>query len=222
MQAPWITEPEGGVFVFDTVVLREGVFTEELLEAVIDETLRDYLRQPGFVSARYYEGVEKGTFVTRLHWADEERWRSYQEAAGRSGTALEERIGQLKGARHTVFVGEQVAGFAGPDADEKPGYSVVTTRHVADREGAFGVHRALMKTAEWKHSCAGLIAATPYISLDGRSFLNNPTWVDQEAFDSYVAQPGLASGIADAAVHEVAPRTETFCRFLQEVGAGGE
>jgi hypothetical protein len=71
---------------------------------------------------------------------------------------------------------------------------VLAVRHVAGLDAAHELGQLLLASGEWKRGIAGFIGATAYISADGRQFINYVRWVDEPAYDAYMADPRIAEG----------------------------
>ncbi|MER6808878.1 antibiotic biosynthesis monooxygenase [Spirillospora sp. NPDC000708] len=112
----------------------------------------------------------------------------------------------------TTFQGTSVPGLTGPEAGREPGIVAVATRHFAGRDSAAAVLRLLAGSGEWKRDFPGFISATPYLSPDGRTFVNYPMWVDEAAYRAWMADPRIAEGQEEIARLEVAPPEYLVCR----------
>ncbi|WP_405815915.1 hypothetical protein OG241_15335 [Streptomyces sp. NBC_01390] len=212
-----LLEPRTGVFVFESVTVSGAA--AELADIFTVEIEENYWQTPGFVSARLYQDFEGDTLVARVHWADESDYRAHAKAVASDGKGFQDRLGELEILDRATFVGTQVQGFAGPAEGEATGYTVVATRRVRDRQAAHDVHAVLLGTGEWKHDIPGFVAATPYISLDGTEFLNNPQWVDRDAFQVYMNHPSIPGGLTEANQHEIGPPRIVHCRIVSDIGA---
>lgn len=210
-------EPESGIFVFDSIkVVGDGV-AASLADAFKETVEKEYRQAPGFLSARFYLNVTGDTIVTRVRWAQEQDLQAYSAASAAQGNAFSKLLAQAEITDRALFTGTQVRGFKGPAADEEVGYCVVATRRVRERQGAHKIHDVLLKTGEWKHTIPGFVSSTPYVSLDGTEFLNNPQWVDEDAFHVYMNNPGIPGGLASAQDHAVAEPCVISCRISSDV-----
>lgn len=214
-----LTEPEPGIFVFDSIKVAGGGGAVELVDAFKETVEREYREAPGFLGARVHLSVAEDTIVTRVRWEREQDLKAYSAAVAARGNTFTECLAKAAITDRTAFAGTQVPGFTGPDADKEAGYSVVATRPVQDRETAMKIHDVLIRTGEWKHTIPGFVSATPYVSLDGTEFLNNPAWVDEDAFHVYMNHPSIPGGLADAKDHALAEPCVISCRYSQDIAS---
>jgi quinol monooxygenase YgiN len=189
-----------------------------LVDGMTSEAHENQRHVAGFVSSRIHLSLDGTTVVNRGRWASEADYRSYVRTAS-SGSELygfSNRPGVLAA---TLFRGTPAPGIEGPAAAEKPGIMAVATRHIGGPESARAVVDLLRRTGEWKRYFPGFISATPYISQDGRTYVNYPQWVSEAAYHAYLADPRIADGQAEIARYEVAPPEFVLCRLVTNIEA---
>ncbi|MFE5563925.1 antibiotic biosynthesis monooxygenase [Amycolatopsis japonica] len=170
----------------------------------------------GFVSAQIYVSLDNMAVVRRSHWADQSAYRAFH-ATGRSRGSLSDFPGVHS---FTVFEGAPQVGLEGPAFGETPGIVVVATRHLSGHESARAVLGLLAKSGEWKRRFPGFISATPYVSDDGKTFVNCPMWVDERAFDTWMADPRIAEARHEVVEQEEAPPDVVVCVLDEHIGTG--
>ncbi|MEV7739848.1 hypothetical protein AB0O75_48875 [Streptomyces sp. NPDC088921] len=212
-------EPESGIFVFDSIKVTGDGVAAKLADAFKETVEHGYHQAPGFLSARFYLSVAGDSLVTRVRWEQERDLQAYSAASAAQGNAFIEGLAQAEIVDRALFTGTRVRGFKGPAAEEEVGYTVVATRRVQDREGAHKVHEVLLETGEWKHTIPGFVSSSPYVSLDGTEFLNNPKWVDEDAFHVYMNHPSIPGGLASAQDHALAEPCVISCRIMSDIDA---
>jgi hypothetical protein len=153
--------------------------------------------------------LDGGAVVIRAVWPDEASHRATSGLAGRRGVLST-----------TTFGGTAAPGLHGPAAGRAPGIVAVATRHFAGRDSADAVLRLLGESGDWKRGFPGFISATPYLSHDGRTFVNYPMWVDEAAYRAWMADPRIAEGQQEIARLEVAPPEYLVCRVAADFREG--
>lgn len=99
-----------------------------------------------------------------------------------------------------------------------PGVAVLAIRHVGGPEAADQLGRLLLRSGEWKRHVEGFIGASAYVGTGGRLFLNYVRWVDQAAYEAYMADPRIAEGQGDIARLETAKPELIRCRSVCAMG----
>lgn len=185
----------------------------------LEEAVAGWIRRlDGFLSSRIHLGLDGATVVHSVAWRDEASARDSYPAG--IGEALLNRLGPAVTGTDLVG-GVPSPGVRGPAADSPPGLVCVATRYVADRGAAEAMADLLRRSGDWKKDFPGFIAATPYISPDGRTYVNYPQWADRDAFEAYMADPRNAAGQQDIGDLEVAPPDLLLCTLVAETLAAG-
>ncbi|WP_455354469.1 antibiotic biosynthesis monooxygenase [Streptomyces sp. SYSU K217416] len=210
--------PEVGFVTFG--VLRvDGPETAAALVETVTEEVRGWVRHtPGFISSRVHVSTDGTTVVNRGEWTSEEAYRtSFQESpSGGVLHALGTRPGVLAA---TVFSGTPATPLEGPEAAEQPGVVVVATRHLSGPSAADTVLEMLAGSGEWKRRFPGFISATPYVNREGTTFINYPMWVNEVAYQAWMADPRISEGQDQLARLEVAPPEYLLCTVAVQVDA---
>lgn len=166
----------------------------------------------GFMSSSIFVDMDAAAVV---HCA---QWPAQSREADRSAE-LVRALGAEAGARSVrTFTGTLAADIEGGSPRESPGVCVLAIRHVNDGNAARELSRLLVSTGTWKREVPGFIGASAYITPDGREFLNYPRWVDEAAYDAYMADPRIAEGQAGISVLESAKPEFIRGRSLSQVG----
>ncbi|ANN15837.1 hypothetical protein SD37_09370 [Amycolatopsis orientalis] len=169
----------------------------------------------GFISAQICVSLDSTTVVRRSHWADESSYRAFLATARSRGS-----LSDCPGVHSlSVFEGAPKVGIEGPALGDTPGIVVVATRHLSGHESARAVLGLLTKSGEWKRRFPGFISATPYVSEDGKTFVNCPMWVDERAFDAWMADPRIAEARHEVVVQEAAPPDVVVCVLDEQIEA---
>ncbi|MEV7739865.1 antibiotic biosynthesis monooxygenase [Streptomyces sp. NPDC088921] len=182
----------------------EGPDTAEALAervaAEVDAWVRDV---PGFLGWRFQVSLDGTTVVNHGLWTGRAHYHEgfVNHPAVEPLRDLAHRPGVL-GA--TVRTGTAAPGLTGPSADRPPGIVAVATRHLGGHDAARGVLALLAASAEWKHHLPGFISAAPYLSEDGRTFMNYPMWVDEAAYRRWMSDPRISEGQEEIARLETA------------------
>ncbi|ONI90818.1 hypothetical protein ALI144C_02365 [Actinosynnema sp. ALI-1.44] len=203
-------------FTFETLRVDRPETAGVLADILVGE-VRDHARHTaGFVTGRVHLGVDGTTVVSCGQWGSAAD-HSNSTKAGPGRGALGSLANRPEVTAATTFGGTRAAGVDGPAAAEPPGFVAVATRHVAGHESASAMVDLLVQSGEWKRDFPGFISATPYISLDGKTFVNYPQWVNEAAFHRYMAAPRIAEGQAAVASLEVAPAEFVLCRVVMTI-----
>ncbi|MCF2436243.1 antibiotic biosynthesis monooxygenase [Streptomyces thinghirensis] len=151
------------------------------------------------------------TVINRGEWTDEEAYRtSFREnPSGGVLHALGTRPGVLAA---TVFSGAPAAApLEGPEPDAQPGVVGVATRHLGGPASAGAVLDLLAKSGEWKRHHPGFISATPYVDKEGATFVNYPMWVNEVAYQAWMADPPDLRGAGGVGAPGSGPAPSTCC-----------
>ena len=207
-------------FVTFGVLRVDGPETASALVGVLTEEVTRWVRHVrGFVSSRVHVSTDGTTVINRGEWTDEEAYRtSFREnPSGGVLHALGTRPGVLAA---TVFSGAPAATpLEGPEPDAQPGVVGVATRHLGGPASADAVLDLLAKSGEWKRHHPGFISATPYVDKEGATFVNYPMWVNEVAYQAWMADPRISEGQEELARLEVAPPEYVLCRVAVQVDA---
>jgi quinol monooxygenase YgiN len=208
---------EAGFVTFGILRTAHRETAAMLVNGMTSEAHENQRHVAGFVSSRVHVSLDGTTVVSRGRWASEADYRSYARAgSGGELCGFSNRPGVLA---VTLFRGIPAPGIEGPAAAEKPGIVAVATRHIGGPESAHAVVDLLRRTGEWKRYFLGFISATPYISQDGRTYVNYPQWVSEAAYHAYMADPRIVDGQAEIARYEVAPPEFVLCRPVENIVA---
>ncbi|MEV6655081.1 antibiotic biosynthesis monooxygenase [Streptomyces sp. NPDC051219] len=206
-------------FVTFGVLRVDGAETAAALVETVTEEVKKWVRHaPGFISSRVHVSTDGTTVVNRGEWTNEEAYRtSFQESpSGGVLHALGTRAGVLAA---TVFSGTPATPLEGPEAKAQPGVVVVATRHLGGPSAADAVLELLAGSGEWKRRFPGFISATPYVSREGTTFVNYPMWVNEVAYQAWMADPRISEGQEELARLEVAPPEYLLCTVAVQVDA---
>ncbi|MFL6119155.1 antibiotic biosynthesis monooxygenase [Actinophytocola sp.] len=162
---------------------------------------------PGFVSARIHVSTDGGTVVQRTEWQDRE--------------STVDAWPDVPGPTASVFEGTPAPGLEGPAAGREPGVVVVATRYLAGPESAAAVLELLAGSGRWKRDFPGFISATPYLSADGRTFVNYPTWVDESSFRAWTEDPNINGAREEVTRHELRPPDILVCHVVETIAREG-
>ncbi|MFD4575722.1 putative quinol monooxygenase [Streptomyces sp. NPDC058417] len=187
-----------------------------VVEAEVDAWIRDL---DGFLSSRVHLALDGTAVVHSVAWRDELSARNTYPAG--LAAAVVDRLGSAAALRTDLVGGTPSAGVLGPDADRPPGLLCVAVRYVSGHEGAAAMADLLRGSGTWKRHFPGFVSATPYISPDGRTYVNYPQWLDREAFEAYMADERNAAGQPDIGALEVAPPDIVLCTLVSETVATG-
>lgn len=203
---------------FDTLRVDRPEMAVALTDILTSE-VREARHTAGFVSGRVHLSVDGTTVVSCGQWGSAADYHASATASPGGGVpgSLASRPEVIAS---TTFRGTRAASVDGPSVAEPPGFVAIATRHVDGHESARVMVDLLIQSGEWKRDFPGFISATPYISLDGRTFVNYPQWVSEVAFDRYMADPRVAEGQAAIARLEVAPPEFVLCRVVANIDAG--
>lgn len=201
------------------VLRTDGPRTAAAVAEAIAAEVRDWVRHtPGFVSSRVHLGVAEDVVVHRGEWADQESYRtSFQDSP--AGARLHRAAGWPGVTGATVFRGAPVPGIAGPAAGRQPGTVVVATRHLSGPQAMAQLLVLLRESGVWKHGLPGFVSATPYVDAEGRTFVNYPEWVDEAAYDAWMADPRIHAGQQEISRLEVAPPEYLLCTVVSDIVA---
>jgi hypothetical protein len=191
-----------GFVAFDTL-------TGEPVDAAVAEVAERFSGRAGFVSARVHVSLDGLVVVTRSLWRDgaDHRLAVEEFAAANSPDAR----------TTATFRGTPVESILGPQVGEKPGVVAVATRYLRDRTSFDALMGLLAVSGEWKRHHRGFIAATPYLGVDGTTFLNYPMWTDEGAYRAWMADPRIAEGQDEIARLEAAPPSYLVCTVAADV-----
>ncbi|MFD9393544.1 antibiotic biosynthesis monooxygenase family protein [Streptomyces sp. NPDC060000] len=212
-----MTSAEGAGEGFRTfLTLRtDGPHTSRKTVTAVEEEVVGWIRRlDGFVSSRTHLGLDGDVVVHTVAWRDEASARDHYPA--RLGEALLNRLGPTVTLRTDLVGGTPSPGVLGPAAGSPPGLVCVATRYVADRAAAEAMADLLRRSGGWKKDFPGFVSATPYISPDGRTYVNYPQWADRDAFEAYMADRRNAAGQQDISDLEVAPPDLLLCTLVAE------
>ncbi|MGW0394714.1 antibiotic biosynthesis monooxygenase [Streptomyces sp. NPDC003042] len=210
--------PEVGFVTFG-VLRADTPETAAELTAILTGEVEGWVRHtPGFISSRVHLSADGTTVVNCGEWTTEAAYRtSFQEnPAGGVLHTLGSRSGVLAA---TVFSGTPAPGVEGPQVTEQPGVVVIATRHLDGHESARRVLDLLSDSGEWKRDFPGFISATPYLNRDGTTFINYPMWVNEVAYQAWMADPRISQGQEELARLEVAPPEYLLCTVAAQVDA---
>ncbi|MFI8102729.1 antibiotic biosynthesis monooxygenase family protein [Streptomyces sp. NPDC086023] len=209
------TTPSPEPFVtFDTWHTESRAAASGLADALAAELRDRYAPAPGFAFARVHLGLDGRTVVTCTEWDAQAHWTA-AAAALPAGAALRTEPG-------SAFRGTRAAHVAGPEAGTAPGIVSIATRHVGTAVAARSLLRHLLDTADWKRTFPGFVSATPFISLDGGTYLNYPQWTDEAAYRAYMTDPRNAAAQGGIAALEVAPPEFVMAVVHAQVTAADE
>lgn len=212
-----MTAKENSAFVtFDTVRVDSAETAGTLLD-LLGKEIRDRLANAsGCLLARGHVSTAGTTVVLHERWATEADYRASFPGFP-CDTAVPADITARPGVRSVAaFRGIELAGIDGPDAGRRPGVVSVATRHVDDRDAAHAVGRLLLRSGDWKRHFPGFVGAAAYLSEDGRTYVNYPQWMDEDAYLAYMADPRIAEGQAEIASFEIAEPEFVLCRVVGE------
>jgi quinol monooxygenase YgiN len=171
-------------------------------------------RQPGTMSSHLYVS-DDGTAV--VHCGQWLAGAPGGEDASPAGGPLR-RLSADHGVRSVRSLsGTLTVSIDGHDPAADPGYAVLAIRHVRDAGAAGELAKLLRGSGDWKQHAAGFIGASAYTTEDGHEFLNYPRWVDQAAYEAYMADPRIAEGQGAIAALEVAKPEFFRCRRAASV-----
>ncbi|SHH50813.1 antibiotic biosynthesis monooxygenase [Streptomyces sp. 3214.6] len=193
--------------------------SNKAVEGVEAEVADRIHRLDGFLSSRTHLGLDRDVVVHSVAWRDEASARDGYPA-GLSETLLA-RLGRTVMLRTDLVGGTPSPGVRGPAAGRPPGLVCVAVRYVADHAAAQAMADLLRRSGDWKQDFPGFISATPYISADGRTYINYPQWADRGAFEAYMADRRNAAGQQDIGDLEVAPPDLLLCTLVAETAAAG-
>ncbi|MFF7255028.1 methyltransferase domain-containing protein [Streptomyces microflavus] len=205
-----------GHVTFEEVKASRPGVAEELTTLIAAEFRARVRHLAGFVSARIHLSLDGTSVVSRVEWSSEEHSRAALRDGGATLHALPERPGVVS---VTTFAGEPAPGIQGPAAAGPVGVVAVAKRHVGERRDAETLARLLHASGGWKSEHPGFISATPYVSLDGATYLNYPQWVSEESFHSYMDDPRNAAGQDAIAVLETEPPEILLCALVTHIDA---
>jgi quinol monooxygenase YgiN len=183
----------------------DGAATAGALVEVITREVGAWVSTaPGFLLSSTHVGFDGSTVVHHTRWSDDAGYRGSFLDAPDAGVlrGLGRRPGVLASS---TFTGATAGGIDGPEAGRPPGVVAVATRHLTGPGPARAVVDLLHRTGEWKRDFPGFVSAAAYLSLDSRTFVNYPMWVDRSAYDAWMADPRIAEGQAEIARLEAAP-----------------
>jgi quinol monooxygenase YgiN len=197
------THPTAGFATFETFEL-DGVDAADTVVGLLTDHLRTVLRgAPGFVSARLHISFDGAVVVRLVEWRSEAAWRDVDAGGPAALPAVR---------RTTYFAGRRTTGLVGPDEGKPATVAVVATRHLAGHDAAQAVLELLSDSGERKRTFPGFISATPYLSDDGTMLVNYPQWVDESAFQAWMADPQIAGARDKVTQYELAPPDIVICR----------
>ncbi|SDK12225.1 Antibiotic biosynthesis monooxygenase [Actinopolyspora mzabensis] len=188
----------------------------ELAETAAREVRDSISDSEGFRSALVHISTDDTTVVILTGWsgaADHRRIILESPEAEKLRT-LADRPGVVSAES---FSGVPAPGIHGPDSDKEPGIVVLATRQVGGHDNANALADLLVRSGEWKRHFPGFVGATPYISVDGETYINYPGWVDDEACDAYLADPRNAAGQPDIAALEVSEPKFLWCTVFRRI-----
>jgi quinol monooxygenase YgiN len=199
------------------VLRTDGSRTAARVAEAIAAEVGDWVRHtPGFVSSRVHIGVAEDVVVHRGEWTDQDAYRTcFQDSP--AGGRLHGAAGWPGVTGATVFRGAPVPGIAGPAAGRRPGTVVVATRHLSGPEAMAALLVLLRESGVWKHDLPGFVSATPYVDAEGRTFVNYPAWVDEAAYDAWMADPRIPAGQQEISRLEVAPPEYLLCTVVSDI-----
>jgi quinol monooxygenase YgiN len=170
-------------------------------------------------SVRVHLDESSGIVVVRGVWAlptvGAISWDGYPGVQVLNAVASDSRV-----KSSSRFVGAQAPGLTGPQWGRPPGIVAVATRHLAGPQAAATLLDLLARSGEWKRDFPGFIAATPYLSADRRTFINYAQWVDESAYQAWMADPRIGEGQREIAGLEVAAPEYLLCRLSAELAGG--
>jgi heme-degrading monooxygenase HmoA len=182
-----------GFAAFEVVTFRTG--TAAAADRVAADLRAAAERGDGFRTARVHVALDGRAVIVWSLWDDEAANLRHRKAAPLEGTAENETV---------VFGGSPADGIIGPAAATEPGVVAVAVRHLGGQRDAAEVLRLLRLSGEWKRAFPGFVRADPYLSADGRLFVNYAQWVDAEAHRAWMADPRIDEGQKEIAAHETA------------------
>ena len=204
------TNPTAEFATFETFEL-DSVDAADTVVGLLADHVRSALRgAPGFVSARLHASFDGASVVRLVEWRDEAAWRNVDAGGPAALPAVR---------RTTHFAGRPAPGLVGPDEGKPATVAVVATRHLAGHDAARAVLRLLSDSGERKRTFPGFISATPYLSDDGTMFVNYPQWVDEAAFQAWMADPQIAGARTKVTEYELAPPDIVICRVHTRIDA---
>ena len=193
----------------------DGAAAAEAVAEAIARNLKSVFGDlPGLLAARVHVDLGGTIVVCRGQWA------SPVSGSERDPAVLPlPEIAEMPGVLSTTtLAGIPAEGLQGPDAGRTPGIAVIAIRHLADREAADAALKLLGATGDWKQHFPGFISAVPYVSVDGTTFVNYPTWVDEAAYRAWMADPKTAPAKAEVARLDVSSPEFLTCRVIADIG----
>lgn len=212
---PDLAEPIEGFCTFGTLRTDSPERARSLVDSIGEEVRKSIGHTSGLIAARLHVSLDGTTVVNRVQWESELAWRRSLPEDPESEHCLRNAPGVVSAE---FFGGVRGTAIQGPAFGEAPEIAVIATRHLSGHEAAQKVADLLVQTGTWKQHSAGFISATPYVSLDGRTYVNYPQWTSREAYESYMADPRLALVQEEIARFEVAPPQFVLCRVFTHIG----
>jgi quinol monooxygenase YgiN len=208
-----------------SVRTRDTVGVFDVLEAVrpeeaelVAQRLAAMLRQrPDAMPAHVYVSVDGTAVVSCGQWTPPSA--PAPPATDRPSAALVRALAAEPGVRSVrSLAGTLSYHIDGGAPAATPGVGVLAIRHLGGPEAAEQLGHLLLRSGEWKRHVAGFVGASAYVSADGRLFLNYARWVDQAAYEAYMADPRIAGGQGDIARLETARPEIIRCRSVAALG----
>jgi len=192
---------------FDVFRADDAITTRALANEIAEELSAVTRHAPGFARARVHTELDSAVVVAYVAWSGEPPPDAgLKRFAGRPGVASA-----------TTFCGVPKPGLSGPAADCPPAIAAIATRYLPGQDAADELLGLLAASGEWKRGFPGFIAAVPYLSQDGTVFVNYPMWVDETAYQAWMADPRISSGQRKTARLEVAPPEYLVCLVVSEI-----
>lgn len=210
--------PDAGFVVFHVLQVHEPAVTDELTASLAKDVAGRLPPRVGFVSARIHRATDGTKVITRTLWQAQ---RDYEAAAhdGDVPAVLTQHGESAQVEPVGLFQGTPVAGIAGPQAEEPPGIVAFAVRLLRDRAAFPSLMDLLARSEDWKRHHQGFIRATPYIGLDGTTFVNYPAWTDEKSYRAWMADPRLSLGQEEITRLEAAPPEFVLCTVTAHINA---
>ncbi|MTD54522.1 putative quinol monooxygenase [Amycolatopsis pithecellobii] len=213
---PWATGP-AQFATFEILRVDGAAAATALADRIAGETTTWIRHLPGFAAGHVHISLDGTTVVHHLLWETEEAYRMWYFGSAASQVLAELTKGpQVLAA--TARSGLAAPGLSGPAAGEPPGIVAVATRHLGGRDSAVAVLELLARSGDWKRAFPGFISATPYVSQDGRTFVNYPMWTDEAAYRAWMADPRISEGQQEIARLETAAPEYLVCSVAARIG----
>lgn len=209
-----------GFVVFATLHLDRTASIAPVLDAMAGPAQNLLRGTVGLHRARLHAGKDVAVVALGTWWTDRSGYLAWLESVPADSVLRHPET--MPGVVEVIgFEGVPLAHIDGPAAGERPGLMGIVTRHVGNHESARAVADLLERTGDWKDNAAGFVSATASINSDGTRFFNYPQWVDQSAYDAYMADPRLSEAQDDVAQLEAAAPEFLLCTLEVEL-LGGE